>query len=86
MSLFSFNHKRNHESVRGYRGGRRLFLRIFGPLRPTVGARAPLQLAGTLLFDKIHSAKSFLRLTGGERGCVKWFENVLAIELTELLE
>ena len=70
----------------GYRGRRRLFLRIFGPLGPTVGARAPLQLAGTLLFDKVNSAKGFSLLTGGERRCVKWFKNVFTVELTELLQ
>ena len=77
--LLSVNHKGNHESVRGYRGRRRLFLRIFGPLGPTVGARASLQLAGTLLFNKINSAKGFSLLTGGERRCVKWFEKTFLL-------
>jgi len=48
-------------------------------------ARAPLQLAGTLLFDKVNSAKGFSLLTGGERRCVKWLKNVFTVELTELL-
>jgi hypothetical protein len=53
---------------------------------PTVGARAPLQLAGTLLFEKVNSAKGFSLLTGGERRCVKWFKSVFTVELTELLQ
>jgi hypothetical protein len=59
---------------------------FFGPLGPTVGARAPPQLAGTFLFDKVNSAKGFSLLTGGECRCVKWFKNVFTVELTELLQ